>query len=284
MSRVVYSSHKGLRVVYAVVWEQFRSCLLTSTIRDSPRVRKQYTCTVCYSMHGSLWFSCSQVCCLPSFNHMWVTCNNSFYNLEYQVIFCSSRMVMSEYIKLRVLSLHWQGYKVSFIAEPLVLEDGIKLSKEGIHWFLKRFAERNTTAWKPGSGCPLKLSPQVQELIKEALHNDDETTATQLQAMLASHRIYVSLCTIVCNRSQLGWIYRGSAYCQLIRDVNKQKRLEFATTYLHDTFNDVIWSDETTVQLETHQRWCYRKEGERPHLKPCLLNSALLMLLCSVIF
>ena len=27
--------------------------------------------------------------------------------------------------------------------------------------------------------------------------------------------------------SLLGWVYRGSAYCQLIRNVNKQKRLEW---------------------------------------------------------
>ena len=56
-------------------------------------------------------------------------------------------------------------------------------------------------------------------------------------------------------------------YRQLFRDVNKQKHLEFATTYLHDTFDDVIWSGKTTVQLETHWRRCYRKEGERPCLK-----------------
>ena len=50
MSQVVYSSHKGSRVVYAVVREQLGSCLLSSIIRDSPLVRKQYTRTVCYSI------------------------------------------------------------------------------------------------------------------------------------------------------------------------------------------------------------------------------------------
>ena len=67
----------------------------------------------------------------------------------------------------------------------------------------------------------------------------------------------------------MDWIYRGSAYCQLIRDVNKVKRLEFAVTYLNDTFDDAIFSDETTVQLDTHRRRCYRKEGEKRRLKTC---------------
>ena len=84
------------------------------------------------------------------------------------------------------------------------------------------------------------------------MHQDDETTATQLQALLADNHIYVSLATIVRNRHELGWIYRGSAYCQLIHNANKEKRLEFARTYLHNNFDNVIWSDETTVQLETH--------------------------------
>ena len=83
-----------------------------------------------------------------------------------------------------------------------------------------------------------------------------------------AHGVYVSLGTIARSRAQLGWIYRGSAYCQLIREANKQKRLQFATDYLHDGFDDVIWSDETTVQLETHRRRCYRKEGEKPRPKP----------------
>ena len=92
-----------------------------------------------------------------------------------------------------------------------------------------------------------KLSPIILHIINDAMHADDETTATQLQAILASHGLYVSLATIVRNRIQLGWTYRGSAYCQLIRQVNKQKRLEWAQTYLHEEFENVIWSDETTV-------------------------------------
>jgi transposase len=149
-----------------------------------------------------------------------------------------------------------------------VLEEGIRVSKQGVRQFLKRFAIYKTIARKPGSGLPPKLSPAIQQLIEQAMRKDDETTATQLQAILASRLIYVSLSTIVRNRRELGWTFRGSAYCQLIRHANKQKRLNWAQTNLHDDFNDVIWSDETTVQLETHRRYCYRKEGERPIPKP----------------
>ena len=177
-------------------------------------------------------------------------------------------MVISDYAKRRVINLHHSGYKVSHIAETLVLEDGIRISKQGIRKFLLRYSERGTIARKVGSCFPSKLLPEIKQLIEAKMRADDETTATQLQELLASHGVYVSLSTILRSRKQLGWVYRGSAYCQLIRETNKQKRLEFALANLYEPFNDVIFSDETTVQLESHRRYCYRKTGEKPRLKP----------------
>jgi hypothetical protein len=69
----------------------------------------------------------------------------------------------------------------------------------------------------------------------------------------------------------LGWTFCGSSYYQLIREANKQKRLEWAREYLGEAstgFEDVIWTDETTVQLESYRRFCCRKRGGRPKNKP----------------
>ena len=154
---------------------------------------------------------------------------------------------------MRILSLHWQGFKVSKIGDILVLEDATVVSRQSIQIFLKRFKERGTIARKPGSGLTLKLSPTILQLIESAMREDDETTATQLQAKLAAHGCYVSLTTILRNRRQLGWIYRGSAYCQLIRNENKQKRLEWARANLNNNFDDVIWSNESSIQLDCHR-------------------------------
>ena len=159
---------------------------------------------------------------------------------------------------------------MSTIVDHLVLEDGIRASKQGVRQFLKRYGNRGTIARKPGSRFPGKLSPSVQQIIELVMHQDDETTATQLQFKLATYGLYVSLTTILCNRHQFGWVYRGSAYCQLICQANKQKRLDWARTYLHDSFDDITWSNETTVQLESHRRFSYKKEGEKPAPKtPC---------------
>ena len=59
-------------------------------------------------------------------------------------------------------------------------------------------------------------------------------------------------------------------YCQLIRDANKVKRLEFAQKVLEtgDTFNNIIFTDECSVSLEQFCLTCYRKVSEPARRKP----------------
>ena len=77
---------------------------------------------------------------------------------------------------------------------------------------------------------------------------DDETTAKELKKMLAEHGHHVGGTTALKCRTELGWTRCGSAYCQMIREFNKVKRLEWARKNKGDDFSNAIFSDETTVQ------------------------------------
>ena len=134
-------------------------------------------------------------------------------------IFKERGMLLSDYIKLRILSSLWQGFKISKI---VVLADATVISGQSVRLFLKHFTERGTIARKPGSGLTLKLLPTILQIVESAMQENDETTATQLQAKLAAHGCYVLLSTIMRNRCQLEWVYCASAYCQLIKNANKQ--------------------------------------------------------------
>ena len=118
---------------------------------------------------------------------------------------------------------------------------------------------------RPGSGRPTKITPEILHNIVENQMQLDDKTAIQLRRLLVEAGHPLSLKTILRSRSQVGWTFRGSAYCQLIREANKQKRLDWARTYFekaaNDRFEDVVWTDESSIQLETHHRRCYRKEG-----------------------
>ena len=134
-----------------------------------------------------------------------------------QFLFPLNRMVLSDYTKLRILSLYWPGFKISKIVDILVLENATVVSRQFIQIFLKHFTECSTIGRKPGSGLTLKLLPTILQIIEFAMQEDDKITTTELQAKLAAHGCYISLTTILHNCHQIGWVYRGSAHCQLIR-------------------------------------------------------------------
>ena len=184
-------------------------------------------------------------------------------------------MVFSSYKKQRIVYLSSKGFKAPTIAK-ILQEEGILVSRFGIHKFLQRFEESGCLMRKPGSGRPSKITMEVKRLVEEQMRLDDETTAHQLYTILTAKGYHLSLKTILRCRTSLGWTFRGSAYCQLIRQANKEKRLTWAQEYKDDDFNNVIYTDECTVQMETHRRYCCRKQGEAPRPKPRFVCCVLL--------
>ena len=74
---------------------------------------------------------------------------------------------------------------------------------------------------RPGSGRWSKITQEVKELVEAQMRLDDKTIASQLHKLLVSKGYVMSFRTILCCRKDLGWTFRGSSYCQLIRTVNK---------------------------------------------------------------
>ena len=79
-----------------------------------------------------------------------------------------------------------------------------------------------------GSDRPTKITADILHIVEAQMQLDDETTAVQPQKILVDEGHPLSLKTILASRTKLGWTFRGSAYCQLIRYVNKAKRLAWA--------------------------------------------------------
>ena len=176
-------------------------------------------------------------------------------------------MVYSVYVKEQILILATQGFKPPTI-QKILAEERFYVTREGVHKFITKFNESGSLLRRPGYGRPSKTTLEVKRVVEEQMRLDDETTAYQLHALLNAKGYFLFIHTIFRCRSALGLTFRGSAYCQLIRQVNKEKRLEWAQKYKDDSFADVIYTDECTVQLESHRRFCCRKKGEAPRPKP----------------
>lgn len=139
--------------------------------------------------------------------------------------------------------------------------------------FLRRYAETGTLLRKGGSGRPSKVTTDVLAIVDEKMKEDDETTAHQLHKLPNERGHQISISTIMRCRKELGWTFRGSAYCQMIREENKMKHKEWALQYLSEAladngFKNVIWTDESSIQIETHKRYCYRQKDCPPKRKP----------------
>ena len=191
------------------------------------------------------------------------TCTVQFIRKESEIF----GIVYSTYELQRILQLHDSGLRPPTIAKVLQ-EEGKQCSRVGVYKFIKRYKQSGSILRRPGSGRPSRITAEVKAIVDQRMAEDDETTAVQLHSLLISKGYILSLRTVLRCRSQLGWTFRGSAYCQIIRDANKVKRLNYALANRDYHFNDVIFTDECSVQLETHRRFSCRRRGEQPRPKP----------------
>ena len=181
-----------------------------------------------------------------------------------------ARFSVSSSLRFRIVALKRQGFKVGAIVKRLK-EEKISLSRQTAHSIIKRFRESGTIAKKQRKGRPTKFRIKHMDFIDKSYEENDELTAADLQKkMFNTFGLDFSISTIKVIRKRLGWKQSGPRYCQLIRKVNCEKRLKFVQECLErrDTFDDVVFTDESSIIIDRHARVCFRKVGKLGRLKP----------------
>ena len=116
------------------------------------------------------------------------------------------------------------------------------------------------------------LHQEALDFIDAAMREDRELTAPALQRRLKTQfNIDISISIINKERlHRLGWELKTTRYCQMVRQVNKEKRFSFCRDLLArgDDFNDVIFTDECTVRCERDLPKQFVKKGEPPVMRP----------------
>ena len=71
--------------------------------------------------------------------------------------------------------------------------------------------------------------------------------------------------TITRVRNDLSWSFTNARYCQAICEANKTKRLDWCSDRIKEKemFDNVIFTDESTIQLQYHRRISFRKKTPR---------------------
>jgi hypothetical protein len=116
-----------------------------------------------------------------------------------------------------------------------------------------------------------KVTAAIRNFIDDVMQDNDETTLGQLREQVnEKFNVLLSKSAIDKTRRSLGWTFKSAAYCQVVREANRIKRLNFALEHpnLAQTCGDMIFTDETSCELQCHRLRCGRKKGQPPKKKP----------------
>ena len=109
----------------------------------------------------------------------------------------------------------------------------------------------------------------IVEIQNEFL-NSCTQSSTDIQRKLACKGTHVSTTTVKKAIKVAGFTASKPRYGQMVRDVNKEKRVEFCQQLLStdESFNDIIWTDECTIQLHDNKVVVYRPVNSIAHTIP----------------
>jgi transposase len=115
---------------------------------------------------------------------------------------------------------------------------------------LKKFKATGSITRKPGTGRKPTKTRALLDFIDTEIEKDDEISLADLRTKLVEKGINVSISSIHRWKEELGWTSKGTKYCQMIREGNVAKRLDWAKANVEDiNLDDLIFTDKTTVQL-----------------------------------
>ena len=173
---------------------------------------------------------------------------------------------LSYELRARIMNMWRAKFTVKEIVERLA-EEGVKTSRTTIYNLLSKFQKTNSIADIKRRPRSRRLDEEHYRFVDETMAQNTDLSSRQLYAMFKTTypSIEASLSTVKRARRDLGWTMKRTRYCQLISDVNKEKRMEWCLDRVISNdleLSDVIWTDECSIQLESHRKITYHKRGE----------------------
>lgn len=161
------------------------------------------------------------------------------------------------------------------IAQQISATRGERIPHTVVHYWCQ-LLETNGTSYvfsnrRPSHATRQKVTTYHLQLIEESLQHDPECSSVDLQKQIAQKTgTTISPSSIRAHRAKLGWTYKKTRYCQLVRDANKAKRLEWSEKQLQnkETFDDVIFTDEASFEIQRSATKMFYKRGQKPKLRP----------------
>ena len=154
---------------------------------------------------------------------------------------------VSNYTRTRIESLYRKNLHQAEMFKLLKGED-LKVSFAIVTRIIKKLKLTGSTKKGTSTGRPTKFNAEARAFREDQMWKDNETTSRTIQKKLARRGVMVHPPTVRRSRKQQGWTLQRTRYCQLIRDANKVKRLEFAQKVK-------CWSQSVYRRSDAEGRW-----------------------------
>lgn len=168
---------------------------------------------------------------------------------------------MSERVKTLICSYNDQGYSTTQISRILVSRHDIRFTRFAVLRFLKR-----RTCPKRKRTGPVKVSDIHYKALHLWIQENSEQTARVLQKRFKHvFGLDISISRVKVMRRRLGWTKVRRKYGQLISGKNRVLRVQWCLEMLarKETFHDVIFIDETCVEMQSSGRIFFYQKGSQ---------------------
>lgn len=166
-------------------------------------------------------------------------------------------------LKLRIVKMHKDGFSVAAIRREMRFL-GYTVCRDTISYWIHKyqiglFGDICESDIPQVSTC---VSLRDAELIKECIAKDCTVSSTEIHRVLKEDGASFGLTTTKRAIAASGYTHSKPRYGQMVRDANKLKRVEFCERLIaaDDTFDNVIFSDECSIQLHQNKLHSYRQK------------------------
>lgn len=177
--------------------------------------------------------------------------------------------------KWRIISNFRKGYKPSTIYK-LLKGSGSLASSHSVKYYIRQYQTGEVDMDKLHSttskckGRAATFTNTDCDIIRHLLEEEPHQSNRNLRAKLTEYGLDIRRSSARNAITVAGFTSAKPRYCQHIRPANRQKRLEFCRNLLsvNENFNDVIFSDECSVQLHQNKLVTYRAKDAASKLLP----------------
>lgn len=167
---------------------------------------------------------------------------------------------LSHETKAQILQLHRTGLKPTGITKSLAVS-----RRQATYWieqFQLGYFDPEQTVENNGHNFR-STSIRDLEVVRKSLALNGQQSCTDLHKELRKDGAQHSISTTRRIIAAAGYTSATPRYTQLVRDANKEKRVKFCEELIaqDDLLEDIIFTDESSIQLHHNKKTTYRLKG-----------------------